>query len=225
MPAIGKQESQFEPAPIGLHPAICCALVDMGTQEKTYGKDTKTGHFWWVQWELLIDEKQPNGEAFTVNKEWLNSGSDKSNMQKDLAAWRGRKLTKEETEKAFDIVSIVGSKCMLNVTQAPSADGSRIYAKVASISPVMKGLALPAPTIEPKVFVMHDEEPHNFREDVLEGLYEKLRVAVKSSPEYECIKVLKKPLSSLKKTPAAVASGGEGVGKEKERELNDEIPF
>jgi hypothetical protein len=191
----------------------------MGTQEKTYGNDVKSGRYWLVQWELLIDEKQPNGEAFTVQKQWLNSGSDKSNMTKDLAAWRSKKLTKEEIEEGFDIVSIVGSKCMLNITHDPSQDGSRIYAKIASIAPFMKGLTPPKATIEPKLFVMDDKEPHNFREADLDAMYEKLRTAVKSSPEYECVKVHKRPLSSLKAKKAA------SPAVKKETVLNDEIPF
>ena len=209
-------ESKFEPAPIGLHPAICCTLIDMGTQARKYGEDVKIGKHWFIQWELLIEEKQPNGDAFTVGKDWLNSGSDKSNMQKDLTAWRGRKLTVEETKETFDICSVVGSTCMLNITHELSKDGSRTYAKVASISPIMKGLALPKPTLAPKLFVMHDKEPHNFREDVLESLYEKLRVEVKSSPEYECLKAGRK-LSTLKPQKAAPAAA--------DKEFDDEIPF
>ena len=220
MPAIGRQESSFEPAPSGLHPAVCCALIDQGTQERTYGNDTKIGHYYTIMWELLIDEKQPGGEAFTARKDWLNSASDKSNMQKDLAAWRGRKLTKEETEAEFNLNTLVGAKCMLNITQAPSADGTRIYANIASISPLMKGLTLPKATLPAKLFIMDDTEPENFREDVLDSLHEKLRALVKSSPEYECIKSGKK-LATLKAKKAKTAAPAAKVTEE----LNDEIPF
>lgn len=206
----GEQTSNFQPAPTGLHPAICCSLIDLGTQTYKFKDQETTGRYFIAKWELLIDEKQANGQAFTVSKKWKFSGNEKANMRKDLEAWRGKKFTNEEM-KTWDIANIVGARCMLNVTHAPSADGSTTYANIASIAPMMKGLTPLAPTLDPQLFLMSD--PKYFKPDLLESLSDNLRVRIKSSPEYERIVSGKGATGAAERPPV------------KEEELNDEIPF
>lgn len=216
----GEQKSSFEPAPVGLHPAVCYRLIDQGTQDYPYEGKSKIGRYFTVGWELLIDEKQPNGQPFTVGKRWFFSSHEKARMRLDLEAWRGKKFTNDELkekskEKKWNILSIVGAKCMINVTQN-ERDGET-YSNIASIAPTPKGLPMPAGTLDKQVFLMDDDNKEYFNEELLEEFGDKLRERVKSAPEYDC-KKKGLPIASLKAKKAAAPLV-------KEEELNDEIPF
>lgn len=82
-----------------------------------------------------------DGRPFTVRKIYTASLHEKSNLHKDLKAWRGRPFTAEELA-GFDLEKVLGAPCQVLV-QHTEKDGS-VWANVAA---VMK--AAPGPRLAP----------------------------------------------------------------------------
>jgi hypothetical protein len=153
--ATAKSENgrDFEPAPVGVHQAVCVDVVDLGVLDVTWQGVTKKQHKINIAWQ--INELRDDGKPFLVFKRYTLSLSEKSNLRKDLESWRGKKFTRDE-EMGFDVESIIGANCLLNVTHNTVAD--KTYANVASVNPLMKGM----PTLNAKDYVRKvDREPQS----------------------------------------------------------------
>jgi hypothetical protein len=134
------------PAPSGTHVARCVQVIDLGTQKDDGKYGLKIQPKLRLTWELpteLHTFREENGEEpFVVGKEYTLNLGDKSNLRKDLESWRGRPFTPQELE-GFDVSKLLGAVCMLNIVHKPKADGSGVYANIAGISPLMKGITCP----------------------------------------------------------------------------------
>lgn len=148
MPIIASAKSEsgrdFQPAPVGVHQAVCVDVVDLGILEVTYKGETKKQHKVNLAWQL--SELRDDGKPFLVFKRYTLSLSEKANLRKDLESWRGRKFTRDE-EMGFDVESIIGANCLLNITH--NQTGDKTYANVVSIMPLVKGM----PTLSAKDYV------------------------------------------------------------------------
>jgi hypothetical protein len=126
MPLIVKEsENHFEPAPPGLHRAVCVDAVDLGLQESPFGTKHKIKLVW------QTEARNRDGERFQVRQVYTASLAEGSNLRRDLEAWRGRPFTSEEL-KAFDVEKLLGVNCQISVTHAISKKG-RTFAKLAAI--------------------------------------------------------------------------------------------
>lgn len=128
----------YTPAPAGSHSGVCVDIVDLGLEKNKFDAtkpDVRKGRI-----ILEIDEDNPDkpGERFTVAGKWTLSLHPKASLRKLLASWRGRDFTEEEA-KAFDIEKLVGAPCLVNVVHNIGEDG-QVYANIASISPLPKGM-------------------------------------------------------------------------------------
>ena len=137
-----KSGGGFTPLPAGSHHARCIAVVDLGTQETTYpGKPPKKTPQVRLTWEVpdepivINDERAP----MTVSQEYTNSLSEKANLRHHLEGWRGKPFSEAELD-AFDLSKLIGATCLLSVIHNTSKSGN-VYAKVASISKPVKGMA------------------------------------------------------------------------------------
>jgi hypothetical protein len=74
--------------------------------------------------------KMKDGRPFAMFKNYTLSWSDKATLRIDLQAWRGRPFTAEEMRR-FDLKTILGAWCMLNVIEKPGTDG-KIYIESAT---------------------------------------------------------------------------------------------
>lgn len=127
----------FEPAPAGVHQAVCVDVVDMGELEVKWAGQIKKQHKIRLVWQ--IDESRPeDGKRFIVQKRYTASLNEKANLRKELEAWRGKAFTDDEL-KAFDVEKLIGINCFLNVVHA--AKDGKTYANIASIMPLKKGMA------------------------------------------------------------------------------------
>jgi hypothetical protein len=127
-----------------MHQGVCVDVVDLGILEVTYAGVAKKQHKINVAWQ--ISELRDDGKPFLVFKRYTLSLHEKAGLRKDLEAWRGRKFTRDE-EMGFDVESIIGANCLLNVTHTEKA--GKVYANVASVTPLMKGM----PTINAQGYV------------------------------------------------------------------------
>lgn len=164
----------FELAPEGTHLARCWRVVDLGTQySERWGKSKPQVL---INWELS-DEHMSDGRPFNVGKKYTASLSEKSNLRKDLEAWRGRKFTDEELE-GFDISKLLGACCYLGVTH--NETNGKTYANVSSVMALPKGASKPDPSNEPVLF-----DIDNWDEAVFQSLSEGLQNLIRQSEEYK----------------------------------------
>ncbi len=141
-----KGTADFAPAPAGTHIGVCTQIIDLGTQTTPFlDKDgtQKIAHQCFVSFELP-NEKQEDGQPYSVGKFYTVSLHEKANLRHDLEAWRGRPFTDEELA-GFNLKNILGRACMVNVSHKKKADNS-VSAVIAGIVALPKGTAVPKPT-------------------------------------------------------------------------------
>ena len=139
MPIIARRpESNFSPAPEGLHQAVCVDVIDLGmVEDPQYGPKHKVE----VRWQLedLDPKSDPmHPRRFMVQKRYNNVLSTKATLRRDLESWRGRKFSEEEL-KGFDLDVLVGINCQLQVVHNIKDEGG-VWANVQAIVPLGKGM-------------------------------------------------------------------------------------
>jgi hypothetical protein len=134
----------FDPAPIGVHQAVCVDVVDLGVLETNWQGQVKKQHKINVAWQ--INEDRDDGKPFLVFKRYTLSLHEKAGLRKDLESWRGRAFTTEECA-GFDVERLLGVNCLLNITHRV-VEG-KTYANVNSVMPTMKGM----PTLSARDYI------------------------------------------------------------------------
>lgn len=158
----------FEPAPDGVHQAVCVDVVDLGILDVTWQGVTKQQRKVNVAWQ--INEDRDDGKPYLVFKRYTLSLHEKAGLRKDLESWRGRKFTRDE-ELGFDIEKLLGVNCLLNITH--NQVGDRTYANVVSIMPLAKGM----PQMQGREYVRKVDRqpdtapaPHHVSDEEVAGL-------------------------------------------------------
>lgn len=130
----------FELAPAGVHVAVCDMVVNLGVQESQFG--AKNQHY--IRWQIPAHTVEIDGEQklMVIGSFYTSSLSEKANLRRDLESWRGRSFTEAELER-FDLATIIGAPCQLNVVHKKSADGTKTIAKITAIMPLPKGTERP----------------------------------------------------------------------------------
>lgn len=167
----------FTPAPAGTHVAICCQVVDLGTQFSQHYN--KSQHKVMLGWELP-NEKNEDGEPFLVWKRYTVSLNEKSTLFQHLTAWRGRQFTEEE-RKGFKLVNVVGKPCMLNVTHE-ERDGNT-YATVKAVMALPKGTPVPAASHKQIVFDLDE-----FNQAIFDTFSDNLKKTIEGSEERKALR-------------------------------------
>jgi len=175
----------FKRVPAGSHIARCFSVADLGTQTTNGQYGITTNRKIRLAWEIFgedennepltmdIDGKQM---PMTINKTYTLSLGEKASLRKDLSAWRGRDFTPEELQ-GFNVTSVLGVYCMLNVTVSDS--NGKTYSNVAGISPLHKSMAKPEPVHKNQIFDLDDIDMAIFN-----SFHEKLQEYIKGSPEW-----------------------------------------
>ena len=143
MPIIpGKPKSSFErelPSE-DQHVAVITGVWDLGLHEKTWQGETKIVPEIMLCFEVdqAISSGEFAGEKMRVFYRLKTSLHSKAKLLKNITAFLGRDLTDEEIPN-FDLESLVGKSCLIDITHNKSADGN-IYANVGQISKLPKQL-------------------------------------------------------------------------------------
>lgn len=144
MPIIARVTgSGYPPAPAGQHAAICVDVVDLGMLEVAWSGKKKTQHKIRIIWQ--IDELRDDGKPFEVSRRYTNSLHEKAALRKDLESWRGRAFTEEELN-GFDVETVIGGPCLLNVIHSPREGGGQPYANITTIMKLPKSMTGPRAT-------------------------------------------------------------------------------
>lgn len=204
----------YAPPPAGMHIARCYQLIDLGTQKKMYqGKETGEARKVRASWELLGEDHMEDGSPFTISKSWFLSLHEKASLRKDLESWRGRPFSREE-EAGFDVSKLVGAYCLLNIVQE-KGDDNKDYTRISAITPLIKGMAKPAPVNPDFIFDLDDPDMEAF-----EKFSDKTKEIIMLSREMRARSVGSRPATMASGAPdASNASSGFGP------DFDDDIPF
>lgn len=147
--------TNLPPVAEGTHLAVCNMLVDLGLQTSEVYKNTSRKVL--IGWEIPGETiKTEDGEhPRTLSKRYTASLNESANLRQDLAAWRGRDFTSEELD-AFDLRSIVGKSCLINVIHRDS--NGKTYANIQNIMALPKGMEKGVLSGKPTVFDL-DSDP------------------------------------------------------------------
>lgn len=145
------QGSKFTPAPIGLWPAVCVDVVDLGEVEVTFQGKKSMKPMVLVTWQ--IEEEDENGKRFVIHRRYTSSSHKKSSLMKDLTSWRGNALSQAELQ-TFDLEDLIGQNCQLHVVH--NTKGTETYANVSAVMPAAKG-----PKLKPKGYVRSKDRPRD----------------------------------------------------------------
>jgi hypothetical protein len=198
-----KSAGNFKPVPEGPHPAILYSLIDMGTQPGTYqGKPSNPKRKIAMRFELHgEDTKLDDGRPMSIGKTFTLSSSPKGNLRPFMEGWRGKAFTDEDFE-AFDLQNMLQKPAIVTVVE----DGE--YRVINGISRLIAGMTPPVMVNSPIYLSL---EPGEFDEGVFNSLSDKMKEAIRQSPEYQGL--------NGKAIDAAVAAAAGGAP------FDDEIPF
>ena len=161
-------------------------MIHIGTVQENVMGDMKTMNKVRIGWELPTELRVFNEEKgeqpLVISEEFTLSMHEKSNLRKVLASWRGKDFSEGEA-KCFDITKLIGAPCMLNIIHRPSkSNPSNIFAKIGSVSPVPKGLGVPA-QINPTFVLEYD----TFSWDKFNTLPDFIKTKMQGSLEYAAL--------------------------------------
>ena len=134
-------EERFSTAPEGTFPAVCVDIVDLGMVENKFDPEAADRLMCRIVWQ--IDEQDDNGKPYMVRADYTASLHEKAKLRKVLESWRGRAFTPQELF-GFDLETVVGSGCLLNVVHATGSRGGT-FANVGAVMKLAKGMTAPAP--------------------------------------------------------------------------------
>ncbi len=129
--------STIAPIDEGTHLGVCNMIVDLGMQyNETYKNSSRKVLIGWeIPGETIELDDGPHTR--TISKRYTASLNESANLRQDLAAWRGRDFTAQELE-AFDLRTILGKSCLINVIHKESA--GKTYANIQNIMALPKGM-------------------------------------------------------------------------------------
>lgn len=223
------ESTQRELIPAGTYLARCYSIVHLGTVKQTYLGEEKWANLVRITWELPTELRcfnQEKGEQpCAISKEVTLSMNEKSTLRALLTGWRGKNYTEEEAREV-DISKLIGQPCMVSLFhQASKSNPEKVYERIASISPVMKGMTCP-PQINPSFeFSVLDYDQAKF--DSMPNFMQEM---IKGSKEYQAM--LSKPagrpvVTDNRSTPVANATE-ETIGQVVSNSIEDsfdDLPF
>lgn len=172
----------YTPIEEGTYFALCYGLIDVGDEYSE--KFDKCSPKFMILWELMgtgtvtVDGKELNR---TVSKRYSKSLNPKSNLRKDLRAWRGREFTKEEEDR-FDMVNILGAPCQIQIVN--TTNNGKVYSNIAAIMNLPKGMPRPTPT-EEKIY--WDFEDCEIDDDAWNRIPKWLQDIIRNNETYQYI--------------------------------------
>lgn len=173
--------------PAGNYIARCYQMIEIGTVLETYKGETKLQKKVRIGWELPEEKRvfhEEKGEQpMVISQEYTLSMSEKANLRKMLASWRGKDFSEDEV-KSFDITKLLGVPCMLNVIHRPGkTDPTKTIQVIASVGAIPKSVTAPA-QINPNLILSYD----NFETEVFDKLPDFIKQKMQTSTEYAAMK-------------------------------------
>jgi hypothetical protein len=169
--------TDFELAPVGVHPSRCYRVIDLGTQKSSYKGVAKMQHKVLLSFELLGDQRMKDGKPYMISVRYTMSTSEKSQLRHDLESWRGAQFTEAEIA-AFEVSKVLDKYCLLNVIH--EKNGERTYANVSAIMPLPRNMPKPEAVNEAILF---DLDKRDMR--IFETFGDSLKATIMASAEWD----------------------------------------
>ena len=157
-----EKTSDFKQCPAGSHVAICNAVVDLGLQPGSDAYPTPK-HQVYVRFEIpgeRITYKKDDAETegpMSIGRTFTAPMNEKANLRLFIEGWFGKKFPGDEAAANFDVKSLLGKKCLLNVTH--TSKGGKTYANLAGAMPLPKGLTDTSVQANESIYFSLDEAP------------------------------------------------------------------
>ena len=155
----------------GVYTAVSSMLIDMGVQKsEKYGKSSRK---FIIVWNIENEFVEVNGEQLprVMSKEYTMSLGEKSNLRKDLQAWRGKQFTPEELE-GFNLLNIINKGCQLQILN--TENNGKTYTNIVSIMALPKGMEV-SELDKTIVFDTYDETTWNNYTQIPNWMQERIK--------------------------------------------------
>ena len=201
MKAKQQSEGNFKPLPVGMHTAICVALIDLGLQpgNGNYAPAYKIALTFRTP-DQLTDKQEP----MSITQTLTASMHKKANLRKMIENWFGKSFTDEEKAKNFDLKNLLGRAALINIKHDTKND--KTYANIAAVNPLPA--AIPKPVVKTEELLYYSDDLS----------LEEQRAAYARIPEW-----LQKKITEQLQPQAAPAGGGEQPAREPGSD--DDIPW
>jgi hypothetical protein len=209
MPIYMPEEKTFELCPAGTHVGTCFRVVDLGTQNGSYGQQRQI----LISWELQ-DERMADGRPFTVGRRYNFSADRKSTLRTDVEGWLGRVLTAADFGQ-LNLGDLLGCTCTLGIKH--NRVGERTYANIVSVMQAPKGTPPRLSVINGAVSFSLDDRPFAYSD--FDALPQWLQDVIRKSPEYQRATNVRQQTGTTAQRLAAV------LGSPPINQFNDEIPL
>ena len=131
------------PAPQGAHPARLVRIVDCGSALTPFTHEDGSPVIQRkvsIAWELYTDPRMEDGRPFMVSAKYTRSLNEKSGLYKLLNGWLGSEFGDSVATGSFDLKSILGRPCLVQINHGTSKKGST-FAQVGGVMVLPKALA------------------------------------------------------------------------------------
>jgi len=195
--------------PPGTYIARCYQMVEIGhVTEEIKGKKEhlhKARVGWELPGELRVFKEEDGPQPLIISKDYILALGKKTNLRKTLDSWRGIPLT-EEHAKIFDMTTLVGACCLLNIIHKTSTNTGSTYEEIAAITPVVKGMEIPKP-VNPKFILSYDAWDQKKFDTLPDFIKEKM----KTSDEYKALAPANGDMSRMNDLAAQNAAANKPV--------------
>ena len=173
-----KAGTQVPPMEAGTYIAVCVGVVDIGEQKSDLYNNYAS--------QVIFIFEIPSARILVDGEDkprWLSefyrvSLNEKANLAKMLTSWRGKAFTEEEAD-GFDLSTMLGRACQLQVLEVARKDGTPCN-RIAGVFGLPKGF--PEPTPENPLLLYSIEDGEN---EVYSQLPEWIRDKISKSVEWQ----------------------------------------
>lgn len=179
------ERKEFDPTPAGTHVATIFKIINLGHVKDEYKGEARELHKVRIFWELPnkkkvftidgVDKELP----LAISRKLTLSMGPKSNMRPLVVGMTGVQFVNDEEAYGFNVYSLLGHSCLVNVTHRKSPDGTRTYADVTSASPLIDGMEKPMAINEQVIY-----DVTKLTSEEIEALPDYIKQDMKASTEY-----------------------------------------
>ncbi len=217
-----KSDSNVDPVPEGLHPAVCVGIYDVGQQySEKFDTTRRKCVLVFELLELPPLEMERDGQRVKLprclSRRFTLSLNEKAVLRAFLESWRGRRFTEAELG-GFDLAKCLGIGAQVQVMHAPGTEG-RTFANISNALPAPKGVTVTPQTPLTLFSIANLTEPK-----LPAGLPEWLGKLVMESKEWDRLVVRSKAPAPAPK-PASPAPAATAAPAEAAPSSDDDVPF
>lgn len=155
----------------GVYTALSSMLIDIGFQKSQLDSNIRRKFI--MVWDIVGEFIEVNKEQLprVMSKEYTLSLNEKSNLRKDLQAWRGKAFTEEELE-GFNLLTVMNKPCQLQIINEEK--NGKTYNNISAIMAIPKGMTV-EPLKETTVFILNNSETWGNWKKIPKWIKEKIK--------------------------------------------------